>query len=178
MTLRRVTPFALGVLAIVLSIWTWWKPAKDYDKQLSEKAPAILINSFKQIQFDNSGLKVAELSGKSLSLDNENVVISSPLLRTQFQSKFWNIKAVTAHAKKRMRELDLQGEVSIFLTNESDLMITTPQLHYSLANKLLSSDQTVQIQDPPFNFNANGIQVDLTSEQYLLSGGIRGEETN
>lgn len=176
MNLKFATPFILAILALGLALWSWWKPVSSPQQQVTSEAPSISISTFKQVQFDVLGKKVAELAGDNLTLTADNVVIQSPTLKTQFQNKLWTITAKQADAQQRLSELDLRGNVTIGLTNDSNLQINTPQLHYSLSDKRLSSDQSVTILDPPFNFSANGIQVDLTSEKYLLSGGIRGEE--
>ncbi len=180
MTFRRLTPYLLISLALAWFLFNISEKKKSLKQELVnvKQSADYSIEQFSVRQFDNQGQLIHSISASKASMENQEMQLTAPRVKTRSQKTVWDISANQATSTNNHQKIVLTGNVHVTTQNDnsvSPLHLSTNSLNYSSNKKQISSESEVLLQDGGMRLNGTGFIVDLLNENYRLLSNVKGE---
>jgi len=181
MKLRRKIPYVFAGLTVALATWNLLleedkSVATDPVPELSEE---YIITNFSLTQFDQHGAPIHRITANKARSNKQQVILTRPDIKTKVNQSLWQITAEQAIAAQSFNQLTLQRHVKLSEqsdVNQQPLTLSTSSLTYWAAQKKITSDANVNLQDGMFNFSGTGFSIDLLNENYQIDSQVEGSK--
>ena len=145
----------------------------------TEKTPDYYSENLQLRVYNEQGKLHSVIKTDRLShyADQRQAVIKSPeLVLNGVEGNIWRVKSLSGSINDASRNIALKNNVLLSVSGadqKQKIEIITSDLHYDVLDRSLWTDSPISAESSQGNFVADGLRLDLTTEQLLLKAKVK-----